>query len=148
MFVRGILLQFGFYLVVGGLAFLGDLGSFVLLMGMGMAILWASAASFVVGSLINYFLSSRLAFRAGRFGRSMEVGSFLAVALIGLGLTTTLMYMLTGWARLAGVAAKLITVPIVLVWNFLGRRFFVFHPDMPTETAALSARLFAHLQRE
>jgi putative flippase GtrA len=80
--------------VVGGLAFLGDV-AFVL----GMAILWASAASFVVGSVINYLLSIRLVFLAGRFGRSMEVGSFLAVALIGLGLTTTLMYMLTGWAR-------------------------------------------------
>jgi putative flippase GtrA len=147
MFVRGVLLQFGLYLVVGGLSFLGDLGSFVLLMSGGMTVLWASAASFVVGCVINYFLSTRLAFRGGRFGRSMEVGSFLAVALIGLGLTTTLMYMLTGWARLTGVVAKVITVPIVLMWNFLGRRFFVFHSDMPTEMAALSARLFAHLER-
>ena len=78
----------------------------------------------------------------------MEVSSFLTIALIGLGLTTVLMYMLTGWARLGGVSAKLITVPIVVVWNFLSRRSFVFHPDMPTGMAALSARLFAHLERD
>ena len=147
MFTRGVLLQFGWYLVVGGLAFLADLGTFVPLLSMGMAVLWASAVSFAIGAVVNYFLSTWLAFRAGRFGLSMEIGSFLAVVLVGLGLTTALMYMLTSWLRLSGVPAKLITVPIVLIWNFLGRRFFVFHPDMPAGTAALSARLFEPLAR-
>ena len=78
---------------------------------------------------------------------TVEVSSFLAVALFGLGLTTLLMYMLTAWVRLAGVTAKLITAPIVLAWNFLGRRFFVFQPDMPIGTADLSARLFSRLRR-
>ena len=147
MFVRSIL-QFGLYLVVGGLSFLGDLAFFVLLIHMGMQVLWASAASFVVGSVLNYFLSTQIVFRAGRFERSMEVGSFIAVVLIGLSLTTVLMYILTGWVGLGGVAAKLITVPTVLVWNFLGRRLFVFHSDMPAEVVALSERLFLRLQRK
>jgi putative flippase GtrA len=96
--------------------------------------------SFAIGAVVNYFLSTQLAFRAGRFHPSIEIGSFLTVVVVGLGLTTASMYALTSWLHLSGVLAKVITVPIVLVWNFLGRRFFVFQPEMPARTAALSAR--------
>jgi hypothetical protein len=71
----------------------------------------------------------------------MEIGSLLAVVLVGLGLTTASMYMLTSWLRLQGVPAKIITVPIVLVWT-------VFQPNMPARTAALSARLFGSRMHE
>jgi len=148
MFSRVVLLQFGWYLIVGGLSFIADLGIFVPLLIVGMAVLWASAVSFAIGTVVNYFLSTQLAFRAGRFHPSMEIGSFLAVVLIGLGLTTASMYVLTSWMHLPGVPAKVITVPIVLVWNFLGRRFFVFQPEMPARTAALSARLFGSRTHE
>ena len=71
----------------------------------------------------------------------MEIGAFVVVVLVGLGFTTALMYMLTSWVRLPGIPAKLLTIAIVMTWNFLGRCFFVFKPDLPAGTAAFSTRL-------
>jgi len=141
MFTRGFLLQFGWYLAVGGLGVLVDLALFVLLLSAGVAVLWASAIGFITGAIANYFLSTWLAFRRGRFARPMEIGAFIVVVLVGLGFTTALMYMLTSWMRLPGIPARLLTIATVLIWNFLGRRHFVFHADMPAGTAALSGRL-------
>jgi putative flippase GtrA len=138
---RAFLLQFAWYLVVGGLGVLLDLAIFVLLLAAGVAVLWASAIGFITGAVANYFLSTWLAFRRGRFGRPMEIGAFVVVVLVGLGFTTALMYMLTSWVRLPGIPAKLLTIAIVMTWNFLGRRFFVFKPDLPAGTAAFSTRL-------
>jgi putative flippase GtrA/SAM-dependent methyltransferase len=139
--------QFCWYLVVGGLSFLADLYAFMALLMTGIPTLLASALGFMIGAVVNYWLSALLAFRAGRFGRTMEVSRLLAVALVGLGLTTALMHIFISFLHLSPVLAKVIAVPIVLVWNFLGRRWFVFHKRMPNRTAALSAGIIDGLRR-
>jgi putative flippase GtrA len=79
-----------------------------------------------------------LAFERGRFRRSIETVRFLTVALIGLGLNTLLVWYFIYPLSLHPTAAKVIVVPIVLVWNYLGRRLLVFSNEIPV---ALGSRL-------
>jgi putative flippase GtrA len=130
--------QFGWYLVVGGSAFVVDIASFVAFQSFGMPLLVASSASFVVATVVNYVLSYRLAFSRGRFGRGAEVARLFAVAVVGLGFNTLLVWLFVDLAGITPVVAKVIAVPIVLVWNFLGRRIFVFRPELPEATYSLT----------
>jgi len=63
------------YFVVGGVCALVDLSIFLAFaQGLGMPYLRVSAASFVVATLLNYFLSVRFVFVSGlRFGRRWEM---------------------------------------------------------------------------
>ena len=139
--------QFAWYLLVGGLAFLADLIVFVVLLKFGITVLVASGAGFFVGTVTNYWLSLALAFTGGRYRRSAEIGRTFAVALVGLGLTTFLIWAFIAYAGLSPVIAKLITVPIVFSWNFFGRRLFVFHSEMPVGTWRLSKEALARAAR-
>jgi putative flippase GtrA len=137
--------QFVWYLVVGGLSFLADLAVFVGLLGLGAPVMAALAFGFVVGTLVNYGLSRALAFTGGRYRRTGEVARLFAVALAGLGLTAVLVALLMALG-LTAVAAKIVATPIALVWNYVGRRRFVFHSQMPFATWRLSARAVARIR--
>ena len=131
--------QFLWYVVVGGLSFLTDLAVFVSLLSVGTPVMAALVVGFVIGTLTNYLLSRALAFTAGRFRPVSEVLRLFIVAAIGLMLTVALVFALMALG-LPVVAAKIIATPIALIWNYFGRRIFVFHPQMPTAIWQLSAR--------
>ena len=131
--------QFVAYLVVGGLSSLVDVGGFVLISrALGRPLL-ASALSFTAATLANYFLSYMIAFVRARFSRAGEIWRIAAISVAGLGVNTLAM-----WAGLLlgapPLLAKIVAVPIVLVWNFLGRRLFVFQTDLPPPALALAAK--------
>ncbi|GAB4174263.1 MAG: hypothetical protein OHK0024_11020 [Thalassobaculales bacterium] len=124
-----ILRQFLLYLVVGGLSFVVDIAVFVALY-QHIDDRLASVAGFLTATCANYFLSYLLAFQRGRFGRANEVARLFAVAGIGLVLNTAFFELFVR-IGLHPVVAKVVAVPIVLIWNFLGRRLFVFHHSLP-----------------
>lgn len=124
-------MQFLLYLVVGGLAFFVDIGVFIGLCTGGVPVIPASITSFLVATLANYLLSITLAFEAGRFRRSIEIIRFLAVVLIGLAFNTALVWYFAYPLAMPPVAAKIAAVPIVLAWNYLGRRLLVFSERVP-----------------
>jgi putative flippase GtrA len=132
-----IIAQFALYLVVGGLAFCVDIGAFMGLRAIAMPLYAASVASFVLATVANYFLSYLLAFKRGRFGRGGELARLFAVAGIGLGLNTGFVWLFLAATPLSEVGAKIAAVPLVLAWNFLGRRIFVFRAELPAGSAAL-----------
>lgn len=134
--------QFLWYLIVGGLAFFVDIAAFVALSKSGIPWLGASAAAFVIATVANYILSYRLAFLRGRFSRAGEVSRLFAVALVGLGLNTSFVWLFVATAGLEPVVGKILAVPLVLAWNFLGRRIFVFHKTLPDATFEISAQVF------
>lgn len=132
--------QFGWYLIVGGTCTVVDVGGFVVLTALAVPIVIASPTSFLLGTVVNYFLSYWLAFTRGRYGRAGEIGRLLFVAAIGLGLNSLFV-----WAFIKlGIApslAKTIAIPPVLIWNFLARRWIVFHKQMPDTTFNLSNKV-------
>jgi putative flippase GtrA len=125
-------MQFFLYLIVGGLSFFVDIGIFVLLRMAEMSVIPASILSFIAATGANYMLSTVLAFQGGRFRRRTELARFLGVVLVGLALNTALVWCFVYPFGLNPTLAKIIAVPIVLVWNYLGRRLLVFHNRLPT----------------
>lgn len=81
-------MQFFLYLIVGGLAFFVDIGTFLVLRTVGISVLSASVSSFMVATAANYLLSILLAFERGRFRRHIELLRFMIVVVVGLGLNT------------------------------------------------------------
>ncbi len=133
--------QFVLYLVVGGSAFVVDIASFVAMTEAGLHYIVASVSAFIVATLANYLLSYRLAFTRGRFGRGQEITRLFAVAGIGLLLNTAFVWVFVEFMQLDPTVSKIAAVPIVLVWNFLGRRLFVFHPEIPDQVIEVSASI-------
>jgi putative flippase GtrA len=125
-------MQFLLYLIVGGLSFFVDIGIFVLLRMAEMSVIPASIVSFIAATGANYALSTVLAFQGGRFRRHIELVRFLVVVLVGLALNTGLVWVFAYPLGVDPTLAKIIAVPIVLVWNYLGRRLLVFHDQLPT----------------
>ena len=124
-------MQFFLYLIVGALSFFVDIGTFIVLRGIEVPVIPASVMSFSLATIANYLLCVVLAFERGRFRRYIEILRFLTVALIGLGLNTLLVWCFVYPLSLHPTAAKVIAVPIVLIWNYLGRRLLVFSNEIP-----------------
>lgn len=138
--------QFIWYLLVGGLSFLTDLSILVILLWFSTPVPGALVIGFFVGTLANYRLSRMLAFAGGRYRPAGEVCRLFAVALVGLFLTMALIALLMS-AGMSAVAAKIVATPIAFIWNYAGRRLFVFFPEMPRDIWMLSDRALDRVKR-
>ncbi len=123
---RMAFLQFAAYVSVGGICFSIDIAGFVILLYFGLGILTASAVSFATATIINYLLCCAVVFRSGRFSRSEELLRLFAIAIVGLGLNSAMVWLLAEVMGLDPILAKLLAVLPVLAWNYLGRRSIVF----------------------
>jgi len=124
-------MQFFLYLIVGGLSFIVEISTFLALRRIAMSVIPASVASFIVATVANYLLSILLAFERGRFRRHVELARFLIVVFVGLALNTAVVWALAYPLAVQATVAKIGAVPIVLIWNYLGRRVFVFDERVP-----------------
>ena len=107
--------------------------------------LWiATGCGFIVGMLVNWVLSVKFVFRSSR--NQVQVQSkkpfwiFVVISLIGLFLTLIGVWGLSevlpaltlfGTTHLFGTAwdkwlAKVVMTCLVLIWNYLGRKLFIF----------------------
>src|SRR5262245_16714992 len=129
-------MQFFLYLIIGALSFFVDIGTFIVLRAIEVPVIPASVMSFSLATAANYLLCVVLAFERGRFRRSIETLRFLIVVLIGLGLNTLLVWCFVYRFSIHPTAAKIVAVPIVLIWNYLGRRLLVFSNDIPVAVRA------------
>jgi len=90
--------------------------------------LTASFGSFMFGLVVAYLLNTRLVFKGrSRYSARGELIGFLVTGLIGLALNQALMYGFVTGLGLAVAAAKAPTVGFVFLFNFLSRRFILFH---------------------
>ena len=118
------LLRYG---AASALALIVDAGALLLLVSFGVNYLIAAAIGFSSGLLAVYGLSVRYVFDKRRKLRpSQEVAGFLATGAIGLLLTQTSMAILVGVCGLPIAAAKIPTVALVFLFNFLSRRTLLF----------------------
>jgi putative flippase GtrA len=136
---RDMRVQLLWYLLVGGLSFLADLGIFAALVIMGVPAMLALVVAFALGTLVNYQLSRLLAFTGGRFRPTGEIMRIVVISLGGLGLTALLLAAMMAFG-MSAVVARVIATPFAFGWNYFGRRLFVFHAEMPDGVWRLSAR--------
>jgi putative flippase GtrA len=116
------------YFVVGGIATVVDVGLFMLFaQQMGLPYLRVAAGTFVLATLVNYFLSVRFVFVSGlRFRRRYEIALVFVVSAIGLAINQAILWACVELAGLGLLFSKLAATAVVFSWNYLSRRHFVF----------------------
>lgn len=113
-----------------------------------LSLIIATAAGFAVGLFVNWWLSVRFVFAAAKEKSGEELKNafwkFTAVALVGLVLTELGMHVfvfalpemaLGSLQAIFGLPlkewiAKIVMTAIVLVWNYLGRKFWAFSQSL------------------
>lgn len=117
---RQFVRYFGVALI--GLGF--DFGTLVFLREVfGVNYLVAAAAGFVAGLAVNYALSVRYVFKNSKLkSRTMEFVMFGVIGLIGLGILSLSMWVLTDLLNFHYVLSKCFATVVVYMWNFFGRK--------------------------
>ena len=116
------------YFAVGGAAAFVDIALFMLFANyFGLPYLRVAAGTFVLATLVNYWLSVRFVFVSGkRFTPRWEMLMVFAVSAIGLAVNQAILLLcVDGWA-FPLLAAKVTATGVVFFWNYLARRLIVF----------------------
>ena len=124
------------YLFVGGTAALVEWGLFYLffyylLVGLGLSVdtltMVATALAFGLSTLYHYFLGNVLVFDSGsKYDKSKELSLVFLVSIMGLVFNLVLMYIFVGLLAWQPMFAKVLTSCIVVVWNYLSRKKWIF----------------------
>ena len=124
------------YLFVGGTAALVEWGLFYLffyylLAGLGLSVdtltMAATALAFGLSTLYHYFLGNILVFDSGsKYDKSKELSLVFLVSIMGLLFNIVLMYIFVGVLAWQPMFAKVLTSCIVVVWNYLSRKKWIF----------------------
>lgn len=124
------------YLFVGGTAALVEWGLFYfffyyLLAGLGLSVdtltMVATALAFGLSTLYHYFLGNILVFDSGsKYDKSKELSLVFLVSIMGLLFNLVLMYVFVGLLAWQPMFAKVLTSCIVVVWNYLSRKKWIF----------------------
>jgi len=120
--------QFLRYGVVGGIAFIVDFSSLVILTSTAhVHYLWSAAIAFVFGLTTNYTLSVVWVFGSRTiFNKYAEFGVFAWIGIVGLGLNELFMWLFTGKWGVHYTTGKLMSTLLVFLWNFVSRRLLLF----------------------
>jgi len=135
--------QFGGYLLVGGVAAMANVALFASLSRVMSAWL-AAPAAFVLAAALNYALCVSLLFRRrAQWSTAGEVGTYAALV-IGVGaidLLSTVGLIDAGWPpALAKITASL----LAFAFNFIGRRYIVFAQPSPVAWAPADSTTPTH----
>lgn len=115
------------YIGVGGVAFIADFALLAVLTLAGLHYLPAVLLAFMLGTWVNYILSIRwvFAYRAVDT-RAIELGVFLMVGVITLGVSLLMMAFFIEGLSLPVLVAKCLVTGFTLAANFVGRRALLF----------------------
>jgi putative flippase GtrA len=131
------------YLLTGGSAAIVDVIAFTLLLRLGLSIPGAATGSFALGTITNYWLSSRHVFGAER--RFDGYLRFLVGASFGLAINVGLTSWLAGpppgpalahFMPLPPIVAKVISIAVSFVFNFAINLLIVFRNIGPRPDAS------------
>ena len=116
------------YLVVGGLAWVVDLSSLVVLTELlDVHYVVSATIAFSAGLVVNYAFSIAWVFdRRVLNSRTTEFGIFGLIGLVGVGLNTLIVWGLTEALLPHYLYAKMASTGAVLWWNFLAKKYILF----------------------
>ncbi len=119
--------QFARFLLAGGFSALIDFLLLVLFVEVFLVYyLVASAASFIVGLILNYLISRSWVFQGGKYRQMIEFLAFCTGGGIGLGLNQVILFLLVGHFSLDYRLSKIISIVLVTFWNFLTKKYLIF----------------------
>ncbi|PHU36807.1 GtrA family protein [Agathobacter ruminis] len=125
--IKRLIYQIARFSAVGVTCFAVDYGLLIILTEFtSLEYFNSSAISFILSTLLNYVLSMRFVFR-GKEGmnRWAEMGIFIALSLIGLGLNQMIMWIVVEQMMVYYLFAKILASIIVSVFNFISRKVFL-----------------------
>ncbi len=116
------------YLFVGGTAALVEWALFfVFTLLAGINYLASTACAYFLSTLYHYFLGNILVFTSGaRYGKAKELSLVFLVSGMGLLFNLILMYIFVGIFALNEMFSKISATCIVVVWNYLARKKWIF----------------------
>lgn len=119
------IIRFG---IVGGVAFLIDYSLlYVLTEYVGLYYLHSSIISFSVSLLFNYIASIKFVFNVSHKQTHKDLMLFVVLSVIGLGINQLVMYFSSDILNIYYMISKLGATAIVMVWNFVTRKYFIDH---------------------
>jgi len=86
----------------------------------------ANFISYSTGLTINYFLNKNYNFKSKTKKVKRQFASFATISLIGLSLNMYLIYLFVEHFKIWEIYAKVISIFIVFIWNYLGHKFIAF----------------------
>ena len=126
---NNILIQLIRYTCVGGFAFLIDFGTLYFLTEyFHIYYLISACISFILGLIVNYYLSVRWVFNNRVFDNHIkEFLMFSLIGLIGLGLNEFFLWLFTDILLIYYLFSKILTTSLVYFWNFFIRKLLLFN---------------------
>ncbi|MBN2535793.1 MAG: GtrA family protein [Spirochaetales bacterium] len=122
-------IQFFRYGIVGGIASVVDYGMMLLFKEVFLVYyLIAGGIGFCAGLVVNYILSILWVFPVKTMeNKFLEFAIFGVIGGIGLGLLTLFLWFFTDIVSIDYKISKIIAMILVLFWNFLARKYVLFH---------------------
>lgn len=116
------------YLIVGAVASIVDFSVlFALVIFFNFHWFFAALLSFVLATIINYFLSITYVFPSGiKFKKEEEFVLVFIISIFGLILNQAFVYILYKFVSINLFYSKLITTGIVFFWNYNSRHHLIF----------------------
>ena len=116
------------YFFVGGVSAVIDISLFTIFAGY-FKFPWAvvSIITFIIATLTNYFLSIRFVFKSGsRYKKHHEILGVLIVSTLALLLNQMFLYLFIEKMNIHLVISKCLTTGMLFLWNYFGRKRFIF----------------------
>ncbi|MBT8544349.1 methyltransferase domain-containing protein [Polynucleobacter paneuropaeus] len=116
------------YFFVGGMAASVDIGLFSFFASyLGWPWLPVSILTFILATLVNYYLSINFVFKSGvRYKKRGEITGVFMVSGLALLVNQIVLYISIDWLLWNLIFAKIFATSIVFFWNYFGRSRFVF----------------------
>lgn len=126
-----ILNEFLRYVIVGGTAFIIDFSTlYILTEFLHLHYLFSAVIGFIVGTIVNYNMSKKWAFKNTLEANFKAFLIFTLVGIAGLGLTEFGMWVGVDKLDINYKITKIIVAAIVLIWNFILRKLLVFNNEL------------------
>lgn len=129
--------QFVKFGIVGATNTAWDFGVYYLLtrgvFGFTLHFLTANIIAFSISVVNSYILNRAWTFRSTDGRHHVLFVKFLTVNLVTLGLYEVLLYLLINRAHLFDLLAKLISIGVVMVWNFAANKMWTFRANLPKD---------------
>ena len=134
----GLVQEFLKYCIVGGLAFVADIGSIYIfreyiLYSLPFALYLSVIIGFIIGLSVNYILSVIFVFTGAKEAvkgkQLIFFTQFAIIGIIGLLLTEALMWIGVEIFKIHYLIVKVFAAAIVLLWNYGARKYLIIRQE-------------------
>lgn len=117
--------QFSLYVLSGGTAAIVDFGSYAILLHFGVWYIIATVVSGILGFFTTFLMNKYVAFRK-KSDFMRHLARFFIVDMANILVGVIVLYMLVDGLGIEKQVAKLLTMGMVVLWNFLLYKFYVY----------------------